>query len=198
MTIITIDRIVKKGIESLRTSLWNYWPASGENEIAERNVSIHVAHQFIQSRWKVFAEASFPYKASRRVDLLAIHVGKKALVVGECKILHDSTKAAGLAKDGKRILTFHLSDEYESPPLTSHRFGLLLALTWNPKVAKWWTQPTHTPLPDQSSGNGWESLGKFLSRHKAMCGASLLYKYRDENKKLHEHWVTYAIFKLPR
>lgn len=199
MTISSIDRIVKKGIKSLKNSLWEYWPAAGQNEIAERNVSIHIAHQFIRSRWKVSAEASFPYKANRRVDLLAIQIGKKAFVVGESKLLHDSTKAASLAKDGKRIMTFRLSNEHDWPPPISQRFGLLLALTWNPKVAKWWsTHPTHAPLPEQSSGNGWKSLGKFLNRHKAKCRASLLYKYPDENKKHHEHWVVYAIFKLPR
>jgi hypothetical protein len=177
MTIGTIDRIVKNGIISLRKSLWEYWPAAGLNEIAERNVSTHVAHLFLQSKWKVFAEASFPYKANKRVDLLAIQVGKKTLVVGESKLLHDSTKAASLAQDGKRILSFHLSDEHEPPPKISNRFGLLLALTWNPKVAKWWVaHPTHLSQPEQNSGNGWKSLGKFMDNQKAKCRAILLYK----------------------
>lgn len=155
MTISSIDRIVKKGIKSLKTSLWEYWPAAGQNEIAERNVSIHIAHQFIQSRWRVSAEASFPYKANRRVDLLAIQIGRKAFVVGESKLLHDSTKAGSLAKDGNRIMNFRLSDEHGWRPPISQRFGLLLALTWNPEVAKWWrTHPTHPPFPKQSSGNG--------------------------------------------
>jgi hypothetical protein len=198
MTISSIDRIVKKGIKSLKNSLWEYWPAAGQNEIAERNVSIHIAHQLIRSGWKVSAESSFPHKANRRVDLLAIQIEKKAFVVCESKLLHDSTKAASLAKDGKRILTFHLSDEHESPPPISYRFGLLLALTWNPKVAKWWvTHPTHMSHPEQNSGHGWESLGKFMDDHKAKCRASRLYRYRDENKKFQEHWVIYAIFKLP-
>jgi hypothetical protein len=196
MTISSVDRIVKKGIKSLKTSLWEYWPAARQNEIAERNVSIHIAHQFIRSGWKVSAESSFPYEANKKVDLLAIQIEKKAFVVCECKLLHDSDKAASLVKDGKRVLAFKLSDEHYPAPLISQRFGLLLALTWNPKVAKWWERPSHMSLPEQNSGTGWKSLGKFMDRHNAKCRASRLSRYRDKNKKFQEHWAIYAIFKL--
>lgn len=199
MKIRSIERIVGTACKSLQNSLWWYWPASGDNEIAERNVTAHIAHVFLRSRWRVYAEASFPYEANKRVDLLAIQIGKKAIVVGESKLLHDGTKAASLALDAKRLRGFRLSDEHGWRPPVSHRYGLLLALTYNPDVANWWANDKLlTKPPKGTSGSGWKKLGRKLKNYRARRKKVLLWWYRAKKKRKRvEHWLVYAIYKVP-
>jgi len=168
--------------------------------VAERNVTAHVAHALLRARWRVFTEASFPYRANKRIDLLAIQVGKKTMLVGECKLFHDGTKAASLASDAVRLRKFRLSDEHDWPPFISTRYGLLMALTWNPKVSDWWTRgKSLRDHPERNSGDGWKKLAKTLNDTKANCRARRLYKYRDKKtRKVQEHWLLSAIFKIPR
>jgi len=200
MKIESIQRTLERGITSLKRSLWWYWPASGDNEVAERNVTAHIAHALLRARWCVFTEASFPYRADKRIDLLAIQVGRKTMLVGECKLLHDGTKAASLASDAGRLRKFRLSDEHGWRPPISARYGLLMALTWNPRVSGWWAQmSTLENHPERNIGEGWRKLAKTLNSLKANRGVRRLSKYRDKNaKKAYEHWLLYAIFKLPR
>ncbi|MBM4132617.1 MAG: hypothetical protein FJ245_02515 [Nitrospira sp.] len=118
-----IERIVRGGLKSIRVCLWDgpdeYWPQKGEeNGLPERNLSMHVGHKFLEHGWRVFAEASYPNKTNRRVDLLAIRKG--TLVACECKQLDLADRAGGFADDVKDLRSFRLltewdTDEWEAP-----------------------------------------------------------------------------------
>ena len=201
-----IERIVRGGLKSIRVCLWDgpdeYWPQKGEeNGLPERNLSMHVGHKFLEHGWRVFAEASYPNKTNRRVDLLAIRKG--TLVACECKQLDLADRAGGFADDVKDLRSFRLltewdTDEWEAPEISS-RYGLLLAVTWNQKIRDWWMQNRNCQsIPENFTGRGWETLGRLLDKIDATGNASFgeIWLHRENNKP--SFWALYGIFKLPK
>lgn len=190
-----IERIVNRGLDSLRNSLDVYWPAINENDMTERNLSIHVAHSFIQSNWGVYGEASFPKSADKRLDLLALHEETNTFVAAESKILPDGNRAMGLATDVERIKTFKPITDYFEPKAG---FGLFLAATWSEEIKEWWIrEEDHGSPPEGNMGAGWEALGKHLDRLGATCRARWLQDNDETTDKYHTQWALYAIIKLP-
>jgi hypothetical protein len=194
MTRTAIRRIVKRALHSLRKSLTDetgsYWPQKGDNGIPERNVSTYVAYEFLKAGWFVYVECSIRNQPKKRLDLLSLKKG--IMVAGESKQLHDSSKAKELARDAKRLKNFKLLEDY-GPPIIHRRYGLLLATAWNSKISTWWRGENHRRPPENSSGEGWNSLGRFLDKHRAMRGSFSL-----DDEKGGEHTALYAIFTLPK
>src|SRR5690606_6516273 len=88
----SVDRILRKGIYSLCESLYTEWPLRDEdpNEIAEANLTIHVAHAFLSQQYCVYAESpiqSYTGSCNRdlRHDLVMFQPGENEYIVVECK-----------------------------------------------------------------------------------------------------------------
>ena len=188
-----IERIVNQGIDSLRISLDVYWPAKDPNDMAERNLTVHVAHSFLKSGWCVYHEASFPNDANRRLDMLSFNPETKTFVAVESKILQDGTRAMSIAGDAERVKIF----KPEAYLNSKMGFGLLLAATWSEEMKDWWKQEEdHRSPPQGSAGEGWEPLGKYLDRYKAICRARWLQDDDEAKDEYQTQWALYAIFKI--
>jgi len=56
----TVEAIIRQGIRSLIMSMTeSYWPAVGDNDMSERNITAHVGHCFLESGWHLVTEVSF-------------------------------------------------------------------------------------------------------------------------------------------
>ena len=56
----TVEAIIRQGIRSLIMSMTeSYWPAAGDNDMSERNITAHVGHCFLESGWHLVTEVSF-------------------------------------------------------------------------------------------------------------------------------------------
>lgn len=199
-----LETIVQQGLRSLRKCLWDnslcYWPQEGEeNGLPERNLSVHVARSFLEDGWLVFAEASFPGRTDRRIDLLALKEG--ILVATECKQLDSPDRAAELARDLEELRDFRLTtawdtDKWQAPTIST-RFGLLLVNTWSPAIKKWWLGSNHSSLPEGRTGNGWKDLGNAMD---SLARANLP-TFGEEclncSNGQQDFWAMYAIFRLP-
>jgi hypothetical protein len=198
-----IERIVVDGIISLQKCLWDepesYWPQEGmQNSLPERNLSVYVGHMFLKNEWRVFAEASYPKRTDRRLDLLAFKKG--VLVAGECKQLDMPDRAKDFSKDAQDLTDFRLTDSWNTDkyqaPRIDRRYGLLLAMTWSPEVRAWWKlKKRNGALPRSTTGDGWRSLGERLDEIAPLSGDQWL--NRNEKSDEPDFWALYAIFKLP-
>lgn len=193
----TVKAIIRRGIQSLTMSMTKgYWPAVGENDMSERNITAHVGHCFLESGWHLVTEVSFRKNAGARLDMLALNQKAKAMVVMEGKRLDSAVKAQELSNDAKRIKRFRLDEEnaYFYPRKTNS-FGVLLAFTWSPEIRQWWTGTIHSTTPDGCQGAGWKPLGRRLDDYKAICGAVMLRDYGETDGKYNDFGALYAIFK---
>ena len=197
MSIASAARIVDRGIQSLRKSLSEYWPAIGPNDMSERNITAHVAHSFLKARWLIYAEPVFPRSSQQRLDMMALHKSTRTLIAIEGKRLYEGDKATALAKDATRIRKFRLV-ESNAGFLPIRRFGLLLAFTWSPEMRMWWINGDHSICPQGSRGAGWKVLGRKLDKFGAICRAGLLTNYPEDkvNSKYQKCWALYALYKL--
>jgi len=203
--LMDIERIVKRGLRSLRNCLWDdpecYWPQEGEqNGLPERNLSIHVGHRFLADGWIVFAEPSFPGRTDRRIDFMALKRG--VLVTAECKQLDMSDRSAQFAHDIRGLKSFRLTKawnnkEYQAPKVT-RRIGVLLANTWSFEVQHWWKGSNHVLLPDGRSGPGWKALRtelrKFDEPGCSVFGVEWLNRPSETDEP--DFWALYAMFEL--
>jgi hypothetical protein len=193
----SIEAIVRNGIRSFFKSLENYWPAINENDMSERNITAHVCHSFLQHGWFTYAEVSFPFRADRRLDMLALNRRTRSLVAIESKRLDAGVNAAKFASDAKRIKRFRLmEDNAWFVPAKKNSFGLLLAFTWNPEIKKWWVRRNHGKGPLGAMGSGWNSLGGKLDSYKAAVGFLKLAEYGETQGTYRDLWGLYAIYKL--
>jgi len=54
----TVEAIIRQGIRSLIMSMTeSYWPAVGDNDMSERNITAHVGHCFLESGWHLVTES---------------------------------------------------------------------------------------------------------------------------------------------
>ena len=193
-----IEAIVRQGLRSLRKCLWDspycYWPQEGDqNSLPERNLSVHVARNFLERGWLVFAEASFPGRTDRRIDLLALKEG--ILVATECKQLDSPDRAAEFARDLKelkdsRLITTRGTDERQAPKIST-RFGLLLADTWSPAIKKWWLGSNHSSLPQGRTGKGWIKLGRVMDSLAHSNRPAVGKEYLNRSNGREDFWAMY-------
>lgn len=114
------------------------------NELAERNQTLHLASAFLRRGWRCWAEVHWSKGASRRLDLLAWDEESSTLVLVEAKKANSPEQITAIAADVGRIASFGpiawTDDIDQLKP--AQRFGIVLATTWKPEIARWW--------------NGWE------------------------------------------
>jgi hypothetical protein len=88
-----------------------YWPADaeGRNDAGERNVSIHLAHAFLQRGFGVYAEANHPRPGLIGIDFLAIEPTGAWFCAVECKRIING-KTGSMVDDVRRLREFRLND----------------------------------------------------------------------------------------
>jgi hypothetical protein len=159
-----IEAIVRRGFSHLAESIYWYWPARGNNEIAERNQTLHAGRAFAEAGFVVSAECS--NGEGGHLDMLALHIERRTLVTAEAKRLYSPMGAKGLATDFDRQLRFDLFSEFSTPEVDV-RYRVLLATTWNGEVRKWWAEKERPNQPEGRREGGWDELGKALKLGRA-------------------------------
>jgi hypothetical protein len=196
---IDIERIIRRGASSLAESLQFYWPSSTpENEVLERNISVHLAHAFLTSGFFAYTEAHTKGRKDRFIDLLVVEPRAKLSLVGEFKRLYRHQEARKMVKDLDRLLAFEMQigSRLRHPGLEIERhFGVLAAMTWIPEHAQWFT--TTAPDADDPTGGALNQLARVLPRDQTIWNAYTLKNYHHaEANRIRSHWLVYAIFPL--
>ena len=119
-----VVRIVRRGAQYLAENLWDYWPASGENDVPERNISVNVARAFGERGFRCYAEVNPRDRTDSRLDLLAFRPDREVLVVLESKKLHVAEQLDGMLKDAERIIEFQPQGRDSDQVGRAARFGV--------------------------------------------------------------------------
>ncbi len=202
MKLLEIERLVIRGANSLAEHLHYYWPTVQDKDINEANITLHLGRAFADAGFLTFAEvARGPEgpKAKERMDMLAIDPVSDCTVACEYKLLKSAADVESIADDIDRIRDFRMQKPKKSlvPEIDlkkGQRFGLIAALTWDQKYAKWWTGNTSNPRKDKV----WDKLTEHsvlgkqgkgcLWDSKPMTGLG----YGDDMSHL-----LYIVFRLP-
>jgi hypothetical protein len=197
MEAVEVVRIVRRGALYLAESLSDYWPPSGENDLPERNISLHMAQAFAEQGFRCYGEVNPCDRTDERLDLLAFQPAGKTVVVIECKKLHQPERLEDMLRDAERILAFRPQDRY-SPELTSaSRFGVLAASTWNDKAAAWWA------ATDGIWDAGEARWGAYLKNRpglstmmndKALFGSVIVQGFDGQKHTDPFHYILYCVF----
>lgn len=187
-----IERLIRRGGGHLAEALYAYWPAEGNNEIAERNLSLHLGRAFSDGGYQIYGEVHSEASTDRRYDLLAYEPAADVMVVGEFKRLYSSEQAQRIVDDLDRIRAFR-------PRKTPHPvtlFGLVAATTWSDEYAEWWSV-TEAPGAAPSDADCWQALYRFgAAVPEAIWGSTVLAGYDPEISKF--HYMVYLLFPLPQ
>lgn len=107
--------------------------------------------------WHCWAEAHWDKQTDRRIDLVAWDERSKTLVIAEAKRLGTVEGVAAIAHDVERITSFRpIAHEYEVDTLQPARvFGVILATTWMPDIARWWESKPTDEDPWVSGTKAW-------------------------------------------
>jgi hypothetical protein len=198
MQSLDIERFVRRGAASLAESLHFYWPSTGRNEIPERNISLHVAHAFIDASFLCYGEAHTNDKTNLHVDLLAVHPAAGVFVAGEFKRLYDGAQARAMVEDAARLQQFKMQQrsQLRHPGLQiARQFGLLAATTWDEKYARWFTTTAGKAL--DPTGGAFDQLLKMLPQKDTIWNAHTLINYHDADAdRDRTQWLVYALFPL--
>jgi hypothetical protein len=153
----TIGAFIETAAHSLARSVRRYWPVNGRNELGERNQTLHLATVLMRHDWHCWLEAHWDGGTDRRIDLLAWEERSRTLVTVEAKRLGTAEGVAALAADVARIASFcPIAHEEETYLLSPNQcFGVLLATTWVPKIARWWTSGPHDADPWAAGSGAW-------------------------------------------
>ena len=188
----SIERIVRRGASYLAESLYEYAPCKEENDIAEANMTIHLARAFGEREYSVFAEAQFGDDPHRRLDLLAWNPDEGILVASEFKRLYSPEKLQQVIDDAKRVREFKpVGAEIE----VTRKVGLLAATTWNKKLAEWWsTKDGGNPTGHER----WDSVDDNRLFDDALWGSVVLqgYDMETEVEKSDFHYLLYCLLPL--
>jgi len=179
-----LQKIIKTGLFSLADSLASYWPAYGDAGISERNLTAHVANAFLTNGFDVFFEVPLSENAKgKRIDCLFLSYEHKLIVVCESKRLYGVEKAEGIINDIEKINNFELQDEEIE---IESSYGLILADTWDGKIARWWISEEETGL--EKKDQRWKKLSKIIE--KAEFDSITLYheNEQDVHKALFALW----------
>ncbi len=192
-----VARIVRCGGLYLAEALWEYWPPSGRNEIPERNVSLHLARAFAERGFLCFAETNPRDRTDERLDLLALHESRDALVMVESKRLYSPEQVEAMLTDAERICAYRPQDREADRIGSAARFGVLVATTWNDEAAAWWAATDGSWSAGQARWdaflNGRSALRGVLD--KALFGTVVLQGYDGQGCTAPFHHLVYCIFR---
>jgi len=195
MNRIEIERIVRLGAESLADSIYYYWPSSGDNEIPEANITVHLGRAFLNSGFLCFAEAHTRDKVKPHLDLVALSPSDGTVVVSQFKRIFNPERVNSLTKDVAAIRDFRLQDKnWRDERLESGRaFGLVAGTTWMPEYAKWWAQDN---CIDPTRDEALKALDAAIGKHDVDWGIRALSSTGSKTKGLEQQWLLYCIFDL--
>lgn len=170
--------LIRRSAASYARSLGEYWPTTGPNEAAERNISLHVGHALLEAGWAAFGEGHARDRTEVRFDLVALDAGRRRLVVGEFKRLFRKDTASAMAGDVARIARFV---PQPSAPARLRIHGLVAATTWRRSYAEWFQSddPAH---PDPAGLDELWAVTPVGTRFGA------------EPLAAPGHWLVYALF----
>lgn len=200
MNRLDIELLVRSAASTLSEALHLYWPAAGKNEIAERNISLHLAGSAQRSGFAVYGEGHSQGETSARYDLICLNAREQTLLVGECKRLFNQAGARSMKQDVERIRRFRLNERSDAlqPELeVAQRFGVLAATTWQPEYAEWFISGNKQPDPSVDFYELFRAVGS-----RATWGACPIQYYKprpgEPSSSPVTHWLVYVVFDLPR
>lgn len=187
-----IERITRRGAHTLRDALWEFWPGYEKNEMAERNLTVHVAHAFMQEGFVSYQEVPLQSGTKEHLDLMLWHPQRRILVACEAKRFYSVGKATEIQADVERLLRFAPQD-LESPKKT---YGMILACTWRKDYAHWWSSDDSVP---PSKHERWKELGAHPALDDAHWGSVVLQGFDDASASDEEfQYLPYCVFPLKR
>jgi hypothetical protein len=193
-----VARIVRRGALYLAESLWEYWPASGNNDIPERNVSLHLARAFAERGFLCYGEANPRDRTDARLDLLALHESRDVLAMVESKRLYEPEHVEAMLGDAERIRTFRPQEHEDDRVGKAARFGVLAATTWSDEAAAWWAATDESTWPaGQARWAGFLEKRPELSRvlETALFGSVVVQGYDGQASTDPFHYVLYCVFR---
>ena len=157
-----IHDIIRKAAKSIGSSFANYWPANGDNDPAEMNVTIHFAHVLLQDGFSVFAEADHPDRKNvQGIDLLGLAPECQWFLGCELKRLYSTEKLTSMRDDLDRLASFWINRGLReksygeavrrSVMSCDTGFGLVAGLHWvtpgsQSKIYELWNDPSFDEL----------------------------------------------------
>lgn len=208
---ILVEQILREGAASLAQSMHFYWPATGNNEVAEANITAHMSLAFGRHGYLLYAEApgAGPPPEPRARDLLAIHLKDKRLIVFEFKRWTTAAEVvSGLRTDLERVRTFQAQPAWAADIQGAKKFGVIATTVWSwynqagvPQneghaFANWFStyQNTPTGVPAELE-QLWIELRAITLQPRV--DAFVISSYADNAGTRWQHWLAYAIVPLP-
>jgi hypothetical protein len=138
-----VRNILRNAQSRFEKWLCRYKPWHGDNGITERNLSFQFATAFLNLNQNglVFMEVPFAITTDgpRRYHLDAyLHTNEFDFLL-ECKIVFTSSHIRAIAADIERMrhIPKHIYDRHiDTKP--NKTYGVVLAETWDHKIAEWW------------------------------------------------------------
>lgn len=131
-TLKQVEDVVLAAASSLKQSLGFYWPTCGDQGAHERNISLHVAHAFLNKGYATFGEShGHDDNADERFDLVAIPSARDHVVACEFKQLYKRAMAVGMLADFERLREFKPLRELGQAPV----IGVIAAFATQEKFA---------------------------------------------------------------
>lgn len=131
-TLKQVEDVVLAAASSLQKSLGSYWPTCGDQGAHERNISLHVAHAFLNKGYATFGEShGHDDNADERFDLVAIPPARDHVVACEFKQLYKRAMAVGMLADFERLREFKPLRELGQAPV----IGVIAAFATQEKFA---------------------------------------------------------------
>lgn len=197
MELRSLELVVRAASASYANAIHYYWPAFGNNEVAERTLAMHVGSTLAARGFLVYGEVpkDANQKGSEHIDLLAIHPDSRIAIWAEAKRLYSGQKAAEVAKDVGRIESARIQDHFK--PV--QQFGLVVASTWVPldgadatarvEGLTFWRKGK---AGDVGDANGYALLQTALHRVNAHLGAVVTFD--DVEEEWGRQRVLYALW----
>ena len=184
----SIHQYVGAAASNLAQDLAQFWPATGNNEMAEANLVFQLGSVLRSRRFRVYAEVPVLGEARGHLDLLAFN---ERLTLGiEAKRLYHHDKAHELARDYWRLATGLVPSAQgaQGIPASERTAILLIATTWQPGVREWWTSDDRGTAP--GTGDGWAALSEALRDVGSQrVGA---YRLQKDVGGWGTHWLLFA------
>lgn len=188
-----IERAVRHGAFYMSESLADYWPTNGNNELSERNISLHLSHSFAERGFRLYAEAHPDEGVNRRIDMLALDIERRVSVACEFKRLYSTGKLEEVLNDVQRLL------EYRPRGACGDfkRYGLIAASTWHDGYAKWWSTMDGARPTEHDCWRRMEDH-PLLNQTRYLFGSYVLRGYTPERSyDASWHYLLYGIFEIP-
>jgi hypothetical protein len=190
----TIGTLIEVAGHSLARNVKRYWPVNGRNELGERNQTTHLASVLLRHDWHCWVEAHWNGGTDRRMDLVAWDERTRT-----AKRLGSSEGLAALAADVTRIASFcPIAHEEEAYMLTPAQcFGVLLATTWVPNIARWWASGPQDADHWPAGTAAWpDERNRAIRAANAGIWRAVQLGTEDYEGKTDRHHLLYAIWRV--